>query len=126
MAATGALAVLAGCGGEEDPQGRTATVAAGERIDVVGTEYAFDPQSVVVEGTGEPLEVILDNQGSLPHNLAVFDGGSQVGATATIQGGESDPATLELEPGAYRMVCTVGNHEELGMVGDLEVRSGGP
>jgi plastocyanin len=114
--------LVAACGEEEAPAGRTVTAAAEKPIEVVGTEYAFDPSTLVVEGEGKPIEITLDNQGSLAHNLTLFDGTAEVGATATFQGGESDTTAVDLEPGSYRMVCTVGDHEALGMVGELQVR----
>ena len=96
-------------------------MAAGEPVSVVATEYAFDPATVVLEQSSE-LELELDNRGSLAHNLRVQEGEQDIGGTETFQGGESRTATVELEPGSYRMICSVGNHEELGMSGDLEVR----
>jgi len=114
-------AALTGCGSDDEPAGRTATVPADEPVVVIGTEYAFDPEDVVVEGAG-PVEIELENRGALAHNLTVFEGDEEVGATPTFQGGETDGATIDLEPGTYAMVCTVGNHAELGMVGELEVR----
>jgi plastocyanin len=91
-------------------------------VEVIARDYSFDPSGIVVDGAGGPLELTLDNQGSVAHNLKVFDGATELGGTPTFQGGETRGATLELEPGSYRMVCTVANHEELGMVGDIEVR----
>lgn len=117
------VAGLGGCGGEEEEApGRTVTVDAAEGVDVVAGEYFFDPETIVVEGSPEALEITLDNQGSLAHNLRVFEDGTDVGGTPTFQGGEARSAEVALDPGPYRIVCTVANHEELGMVGDLEVR----
>ena len=65
---------------------------------------------------------MLENRGSLAHNLKVFDGETELGGTPTFPGGREESGTVELEPGEYRMVCTVGDHEELGMTGTLEVR----
>lgn len=112
----------AGCGGQEQATDRTVTADAAEPIEVVGTEYAFDPSTVVIRGGGGPIEITLDNRGSIAHNLMVFEGETEVGGTDTFQGGESDSAEVDLGPGSYRMVCTVGDHEELGMVGEIEVR----
>jgi plastocyanin len=114
---------LAGCGGEGDEAPvRTVTAEGTEGIEVVAGEYFFDPSAIVVDGGRGALEVTLDNQGDLAHNLRVFDGATEVGGTPTFQGGESRSAEVSLDPGVYRMVCTVANHEELGMVGELEVR----
>ncbi len=112
----------AGCGGQEQAADRTVTANAAQPIEVVGTEYAFDPSTVVVEGGGGPIEITLDNRGSIAHNLMVFEGETEVGGTDTFQGGESDSAEVDLGAGSYRLVCTVADHEELGMVGEIEVR----
>jgi plastocyanin len=121
--AVAGLAAIAGCGDDEgDESERTVTVQAREGVRAVGDEYSFDPGTVVVEGGGGALEITLDNQGAIAHNLVVFDGETELGGTPTFPGGESASARVELEPGSYRMVCTVDDHEELGMVGELEVR----
>jgi plastocyanin len=121
LALAATVASIGGCGDDDAPSGRTATAAVGEPVAVVATEYAFDPATLVLEGGGE-LEVELENRGSLAHNLRVLQGAEELGGTATFPGGESRSATVEVEPGTYRLVCTVGNHEELGMVGELQVR----
>lgn len=122
LAAALSAGALAACGGEEPDAGPTVTVGAADPVEVVADEYLFDPSSVVVEGGPGPVEVVLDNQGSIAHNLRLFDGAEEVGGTETFSGGDQRSASVELAPGAYRMVCTVADHEELGMVGELEVR----
>lgn len=116
---------LAACGADEDEPGRALTAQAGEPIEVVGDEYRFDPQHVVLRGAGDeapaPVRLVLRNEGTLAHNLRVLAGGRDVGGTPTFQGGEARPAALSLAPGRYRLVCTVGDHENLGMVGSLVV-----
>jgi plastocyanin len=114
-------AFLAGCGEEEKGARTTATVAAGQPVSVVGSEYAFDPANVVLEGAGR-VKFSLRNAGVLAHNLKVFDGERELGGTPSFPGGRTESGEVDLEPGRYRLVCTVGNHEELGMVGTLEVR----
>ena len=120
-------AALAGCGGEEEKDGgRVVTVPARSNVQVVGREYSFDPARLVLtRGSGRPaVKLTLDNKGSLAHNLKVFDATRELGGTPTFPGGEKRSGSVRLGPGRYRMVCTVGNHEELGMVGTLEVRGG--
>ena len=80
-----------------------------------------DPETIVLTGGGE-LTVELDNQGTLAHNLRVFDGGNDIGGTPTFSGGEPRTGTLEVEPGEYELLCTVGDHAALGMKGKLEVK----
>jgi len=119
-----AAAALAGCGSDDDEPGRTATVEAGAPIEVVGDEYSFDPETLIVEAGGQEatLEIALRNEGALAHNLKVVRDGSELGGTPTFQGGRTESGTVTLGPGSYEMVCTVGNHADLGMVGTLEVR----
>jgi len=116
------LPVLGACG-DDEPQAeeRTVTVDPSSTVRVVGTEYSFDPERVVVRGPGT-LTIRLRNEGSLAHNLRLERDGEDVGGTPTFPGGRAEQGRVDLERGRYRMVCTVGDHEELGMVGELEVR----
>jgi plastocyanin len=116
------LAALAGCGGGEDPPERTVTLPAGEPARVVAGEYFFDPERVVVTRGPADLRIVLDNQGDLAHNIVVFDGEREVGGLPSFPGGESRSTEVRVAPGTYRLVCTVADHEELGMVGELRVR----
>ena len=119
-----ALAALTGCGGDDDPPTRTTLVAAGEPVRVVGSEYAFDPGRIVVAGGPAKLRITLDNQGSLAHNITVLQGETEVGGLSSFPEGEQRSTTVAVDTGSYRLVCTVADHEELGMVGTLEVRGG--
>ena len=122
LALGAALAV--GCGDDDGEAGRTATVANGGAVRVVADEYAFDPETVVYDtgGAKATIEISLDNEGTLAHNLKVFDGERELGGTTTFPPGRTETGVVELGPGEYRMVCTVANHAELGMAGTLKVR----
>ena len=111
--------VLAGCGGDDQPR-RTVTVPAAGGLRVVAKEYSFDPAGIVVRGPGV-LRLTLSNEGSLAHNLKLMRDGRVVGGTPSFPGGESRSARRRLERGEYEFVCTVGDHEELGMKGELRV-----
>jgi plastocyanin len=115
------LVVAAGCGNDDDTAGRTVTVEKGKTVTVVAKEYSFDPETIVLTG-GNNLTVELDNQGTLAHNLRVFDGGNDIGGTPTFVGGEPRTSTLEVGPGEYELLCTVGDHAALGMKGKLRVK----
>jgi plastocyanin len=111
-----------GCGGEDEAgRSRALTVPAGEPLRVVGDEYFFDPERVVVRGPGR-LSITLENRGDLAHNLRLVRDGEEVGGTPTSPGGESETDVVALDPGDYEMVCTVGDHAELGMVGTVQVK----
>jgi plastocyanin len=115
------LPLAGGCGGDEDAPGRTVTVESGKTVAVVAKEYSFDPETIVLTGGGK-LTVELDNQGTLAHNLRVFDGATDIGGTPTFAGGEPRTGTVQVEPGEYELLCTVGDHAALGMKGKLTVR----
>jgi plastocyanin len=116
-------ALLAGCGDDDEggSEGPSATVPAGTELRVTGDEYSFEPARVVVNGAGE-LKVTLRNRGGLAHNLKLIRDGREAGGTPTFPGGQTRSGTARLQRGEYEMVCTVGNHADLGMVGKLEVR----
>ncbi len=116
-----AVVVLAGCGDDDEPE-RTVTVPAGDEIRVKADEYSFDPTRVIVDGAPPRIRLTLENAGSLAHNIRVLDGERDLGGVRSFSSGESRSANVTVPPGSYRLVCTVGDHEELGMTGDLEVR----
>lgn len=114
-------AALGGCGSGDDAPTRTVKVGVGEPVRVTAKEYSFDPGGLVVNGAGT-LRITLDNRGSLAHNIKVLDDEREIGGTESFPGGEQRSATVRVRAGEYRLVCTVGDHEEQGMVGTLEVR----
>ena len=116
--------LLAGCGGDDEQpaEGRALTVQADRGVRIVAREYSFDPAEVVVTGGGGRLRITLDNRGSLAHNAKLERDGRVVGGSPTFQGGQARSGSVRLPPGRYRLVCTVGNHAQLGMEGELEVR----
>jgi plastocyanin len=114
--------LVAACGDDDGEAGRTETFPAEEgRVRVVGREYRFDPSTVVIAGGPAQINVALENRGSLAHNLKLFRDGREIGGTPSFPGGETRSGWIKLQLGSYRMVCTVGNHEDLGMVGTLDV-----
>ena len=112
--------LVLGCGDEGEP-GRTFTAPANAKLPVVAKEYSFDPSTIVLAGAGT-LTVTLRNEGSLAHNIKVLRGDEEIGGTSTLPAGDTGSARLNLEHGNYRLICSVGDHEELGMKGTLRVR----
>jgi plastocyanin len=116
------LALAAGCGGNDhQASGRTVTVDSGAAVTVKAHEYGFDPDRLVVRAPG-PLTIRLRNDGDLAHNIRVRRGGQEVGGTPSFPPGRTESARLRLRPGKYELLCTVGDHAELGMRGVLEVK----
>jgi uncharacterized cupredoxin-like copper-binding protein len=122
---TSALTVaclLAGCGsGGGGGGGKPVTVAAGKPVAVTATDYSFAPKTIVVTGAG-PIRFQLKNAGAQAHDLHVTKGGADLGGTAVFGPGETQSATVRLKPGSYEFLCTVGDHAQLGMKGELTVR----
>ena len=116
------LLLAVGCGGDDSKQSsRTVTVDDGGTVKVTAREYAFDPDRVVVQGGGS-LTIELENDGDLAHNIRVRRDGEEIGGTPSFPSGRTESATVRLQPGKYELLCTVGDHAELGMRGVLEVK----
>ena len=111
-----AAAVLAGCGGA----GPTVEVRD-QRAEIELDDFLIRPQNVRARA-GE-LTFAVTNKGRLGHNLRLRGGseGEQV-VTTTLLPGDGATESVTLAPGAYTMLCTVANHEQLGMTGRLVVR----
>ena len=116
------LLAFAACGGDDqDEDTRSVTVKPNSTLRVTAKEYSFDPGAVTVSGAG-PLTIELENAGSLAHNLKLTRNGETLGGTPTFPGDETRSGRVTVEQGRYEMVCTVGDHADLGMRGDFEVK----
>jgi plastocyanin len=116
--------LLASCGGgdEQPAKGRAVTGPADHGVTITAREYSFDPAKVVVTGGGGKLRITLANRGSLAHDVRVLKGGRDLGGTQSFEGRRPHSATVDLKPGRYRLICSVGDHAQLGMRASLEVK----
>jgi plastocyanin len=114
---------LAGCGSSSGGGG-SVTLKPGSTAILTAREYSFTPGTLTVDGGGKPARITLklDNGGSLPHNIRVESGGTEAGGTKVVPSGESASAKVTLAPGKYKFFCSIGDHEQLGMKGTIEVR----
>jgi plastocyanin len=119
-----AIALATGCS-DDDPARSDRPV-----VRVTLDEYAITPQDVSVP-PGK-VELVARNIGRLTHNLQVEippeDPDEQtdtLGQTPTAQPGTTVSATVDLKPGTYLMRCSLANHDDLGMTGNLVVRKRG-
>lgn len=109
------LALLA-CGEDEE-------AAAGQTVEVVGTEFALDPSTVNLDEPGTYTFHFV-NDGEFEHALEI-DGHGIEEETDVVGGGETADVTVELtEEGEYEMYCPVGNHRDMGMEGTVIVGGG--
>ena len=110
-----ARAALTGCGGAEP----TAQVR-GHDVAIALDEFSITPQNVTV-APGRVTFTIAD-RGRLRHQFRLWGSNSAPVEIDTIFPGDEVVRTADLEPGEYRMLCTVSNHAELGMTGRLIVQ----
>jgi len=117
-------AILAGGCSEDEGPARTVTVRPGATVDMKAHEYRFDPGRILVRTGGQAarLRIVLANRGSLAHNLHVRDGERDIAKTPSFRPGEERSVSVSLRPGSYMFLCTVADHDEKGMTGELEVR----
>jgi plastocyanin len=115
-AAMVAVAALGGCGNAE-PVG----AARDGRIAITLDDYFISPQEL--EAHPGRITFAVTNRGRIGHNLRVRsgDGKDRVEVT-TLLPGDSATESADLPRGRYKIVCTVANHEELGMSGRLVIR----
>jgi plastocyanin len=116
-----AALLLAGCGSDDgDDEGGESS--GGQSVELVATEFAFDPADVSVDEAGETTFTV-SNEGEFPHALEIEGNGIEE-ETEELGPGESGSVTVDLEPGEYELYCPVGDHRERGMVGTLVVGGG--
>jgi plastocyanin len=113
-----AAVVVAGCG-DREPAAR----APDGRVTVELDDFFLEPQTI--RARPGPTRFEVANAGRLAHNFRLRRGPGEPLKITTMLPGESGSARIDLERGDYRMVCTVANHEELGMTGTLIVRRRG-
>lgn len=94
------------------------TPASGTSVPVRLTEMRVElPKQRFAPGT---YSFVASNEGRLPHALAI-EGNGLKAATDTLSSGQSADLTVTLQPGAYKLYCPVGNHDEQGMHSTITV-----
>jgi plastocyanin len=120
---------LAACGDDDEdsgaspppPAAQTETGGGGETVAVAadpGGDLAFQQDSLTAPAGSVTFE--FTNQANIPHDFKIEKDGEDVGGTEVVTG-DSAEATVELEAGEYTFYCSVGNHREEGMEGELTV-----
>jgi plastocyanin len=89
--------------------------SAAEGVAVTAKEMQFLPKTLRVKA-GEHTFAIT-NGGELRHTFSL----NALGEEITVEPGKTRTLTLTLEPGTYRYVCRILDHEGLGMRGTLRV-----
>jgi plastocyanin len=109
----------AGGGGGGEPSGGGGG-GGGETLDVSLVDFRIEPANPTV-GAGT-VTFNVSNDGQAPHNLEVEGPTGEAELEQDLAPGESGELTVDLsEPGTYTWYCPVGDHESLGMVGEVTV-----
>jgi len=112
----------AGCGSVAYSQ------APNRQVDVRLDEYRVLPEHIQV--AAGKITITARNSGRLTHNLVVVQFKRPLGdevekqygePTKTLFPGQTGSTTVDLEPGKYRLICTISNHDNLGQYAELKV-----
>ncbi|GEM_PF-667398 len=104
-ASTSAAAPTSSSSAPAEAESETVSVSEGEMF-IELSEDSFSAGTYSFEVT---------NNGRMPHDFVVEQGGSDVAATEVLQPGESATLEVELAPGDYVFYCSVGAHRAAGM-----------
>ena len=103
--------------------GGSAAEAADRTVKLGATEHAFSGMEGFSAKVGETVEFEMANQGTEEHEFEVLKAdGTALGEIGPTKPGSEGKATLTFaEPGTYRFVCGIDDHEALGMAGTFTV-----
>jgi plastocyanin len=114
-AAVLAATALTGCGGPGP-----VTELRENRLEITLDDFLIAPQNVRADDGR--VTFVVTNRGRLGHNFRLRADGRDVVEITTLLPGEQATESADLAPGRYTMLCTVANHEELGMTARFVVR----
>jgi uncharacterized cupredoxin-like copper-binding protein len=125
------VAVVTGCGAGEEGEGGAAAPASptseptstaagtpavsGTQVTATMTEFEID-LSVGELSPGTYTFLADNSRAQAPHALAIEGPGVSGAKTSVLRPGETEPLTVNLQQGTYKIWCPVGNHEAQGMV----------
>ena len=118
-AAATLMVALAACEGAGEDSG-----AVTERVEIEASSYAYSPATITVPAGR--IRFVIHNAADIVHGFEV-EGQGMEEEIAEIDPGATDSLTVTFEqPGTYEIYCPVGDHEQRGMVGSLEVGAASP
>ena len=102
--------VTAACSGAEAApatDGPAASAPAGDAIVLVAKDLKFQTAALTV-AAGKPVTIVLDNQDSAPHNLAIKDAsGAEVFKGDIVSSSKVTNQVPALAAGSYTFLCEV-------------------
>ena len=101
-------------GGAEKP---SADAITGTKVYVTAKEFRFDPATLTLKA-GEASTIVLQNAGSIEHDLSV----SGAGYKLVVPASNTREKVLKFDkPGTYEFYCSVAGHKDAGMKGQLTI-----
>ena len=105
--------------------GADAAITAGPGVQqitvTVGNRMSFDPSTIDVHA-GQPVQLTLQNNGTIAHDFALTDGVAQP-VTITAPAGQTATALFTIAaPGTYTFECSIPGHASAGMRGTVTAR----
>ena len=99
-------------------QAAGAASGGGTTVNVVASNFAFALDAT--RASAGAVTFVVRNDSPAEHDFAIRGQGVDR-KTPMLKRGETASLTVELPPGTYTYVCTVGGHERLGMHGTFTV-----
>jgi uncharacterized cupredoxin-like copper-binding protein len=125
-ALTGLMSIaLVACGGENpapptNTPGASTNGTAAQEVNVSLVEWSIEPKDL--EASAGKVRFVVANNGQFPHDFAVQIG-DQVSKTPVFQKSDGTKTLeIDIQPGTYRMFCSVGDHASRGMEGELVIK----
>ena len=81
---------------------------------------AGGPDKTTLEAPAGKVTIVLTNDSSVPHDVAIEGNGVDV-TSEEVDGGGTASVSATLEPCTYTFLCTVPGHEAAGMKGTLTI-----
>jgi manganese oxidase len=117
--------VAAACSGGDGggAEGAGTGSGGGAAIDVTLTDFAITPDQIQAPA-GQEITFTVTNDGQAPHTFGVETPDGEKTTPEIAVGSSATLAVPALDPGDYKIRCTIPGHEDLGMVGMLTVAEG--
>jgi manganese oxidase len=88
------------------------------RLEFRAFDLGFEPSAATVEQPGR-YEVVLVNDGVIPHDITFADG-----TVVYAEGGQTATGEVDIPQGGIEFICSIVGHADAGMVGAVTVTGG--
>ncbi|MBI4329680.1 MAG: cupredoxin domain-containing protein [Chloroflexi bacterium] len=118
------LLALPACGGGSSVGGADkgqsgAAAGPAQEVRVAMGDFYYDPGNITAK-SGK-VRFVLTNVGATAHRFSIKVGNSVIATSNNVGAGREAVLEVDLQPGAYVLGCTLGDHEARGSVGKLTI-----